>query len=214
MGSRSLLPGIFSTQGWNPCHGHGTTDWFQIGKGVRQGCILSPYLFNFYAEYAPSVTAPRQQRSPHPGAEGASPLPPRSPPLPALPHDPGIEPVSPALAGRFSTTELPAKCLENPRDGGAWWAAVHGVAQSRTRLKQLSSSSSRDVGVPGGSVVQNPPANAGDTGSIPRSGRSPGGGHGNPLQYSYLGRLSPGIYDLLKPIGRAHCYLHSVGEKT
>ena len=31
--------------------GHGTTDWFQIGKGVRQGCILSPGLFNFYAEY-------------------------------------------------------------------------------------------------------------------------------------------------------------------
>ena len=31
--------------------GHGTTDWFQIGKGVGQGCILSPCLFNFYAEY-------------------------------------------------------------------------------------------------------------------------------------------------------------------
>ena len=31
--------------------GHATTDWFQIGKGVRQGCILSPCLFNFYAEY-------------------------------------------------------------------------------------------------------------------------------------------------------------------
>ena len=31
--------------------GHGTTDWFQIGKGVRQGCILPPYLFNFCAEY-------------------------------------------------------------------------------------------------------------------------------------------------------------------
>ena len=31
--------------------GHGTTDWFQMGKGVRQGCILSPCLFNFYAEY-------------------------------------------------------------------------------------------------------------------------------------------------------------------
>ena len=31
--------------------GHGTTDWFQIGKGVRQGCILSPCLFNFYAEF-------------------------------------------------------------------------------------------------------------------------------------------------------------------
>ena len=33
-------------------------------------------------------------------------------------------------------------CLENPRDGGAWWAAIYGVTQSRTRLKQLSSSSS------------------------------------------------------------------------
>ena len=31
--------------------GHGTTDWFQIGKGVHQSCILSPYLFNLYAEY-------------------------------------------------------------------------------------------------------------------------------------------------------------------
>ena len=31
--------------------GHGTTDWFQIGKGVRQGCILSPCLFNLYPEY-------------------------------------------------------------------------------------------------------------------------------------------------------------------
>ena len=35
---------------------------------------------------------------------------------------------------------LQCSCLENPRDGGAWWAAVYGVAQSRTRLKQLSSS--------------------------------------------------------------------------
>ena len=31
--------------------GHGTIDWFQIGKGVHQGCVLSPYLFNLYAEY-------------------------------------------------------------------------------------------------------------------------------------------------------------------
>ena len=38
---------------------------------------------------------------------------------------------------------LQCSCLENPRDGGAWWAAIYGVAQSQTRLKQLSSSSSR-----------------------------------------------------------------------
>ena len=37
---------------WNAVRtGHGTIDWFQIGKGVCQGCILSPCLFNFYAEY-------------------------------------------------------------------------------------------------------------------------------------------------------------------
>ena len=38
-------------QGATVTNGHGTTDWFQIGKGVHQGCILSPCLFNFYAEY-------------------------------------------------------------------------------------------------------------------------------------------------------------------
>ena len=41
------------------------------------------------------------------------------------------------------------------------------------------------MGFPGDSVVKNPPVNAGDTGSMPGSGRSPGGGNGNPLQYSY-----------------------------
>ena len=40
---------------------------------------------------------------------------------------------------------LQCSCLENPRDGGAWWAAVSGVAQSRTRLKRLSSSSSSNL---------------------------------------------------------------------
>ena len=40
---------------------------------------------------------------------------------------------------------LQCSCLENPRDWGAWWAAVYGVARSRTRLKRLSSSSSRNA---------------------------------------------------------------------
>ena len=46
-----LLRNLHSGQEATVRTGHGTTDWFQIGKGVHQGCILSPWLFNFYAEY-------------------------------------------------------------------------------------------------------------------------------------------------------------------
>ena len=49
---------------------------------------------------------------------------------------------SPSCIGEGNGNLLQYSCLENPRDGGAWWAAVYGVAQSWTRLKQLSSSSS------------------------------------------------------------------------
>ena len=44
--------------------------------------------------------------------------------------------------GEGNGNPLQCSCLENPRDGGAWWAAVYGVAQNRTRLKRLSSSNS------------------------------------------------------------------------
>ena len=47
--------------------------------------------------------------------------------------------------GEGNGNPLQFSCLENPRDGGAWWAAVYGVAQSRTRLKRRSSSSSNLV---------------------------------------------------------------------
>ena len=46
-----LLRNLYAGQEAIVRTGCGTTDWFQIGKGVRQGCILSPCLFNFYAEY-------------------------------------------------------------------------------------------------------------------------------------------------------------------
>src|SRR5574337_1032686 len=46
-----LLRNLYAGQEATVRTGHGTTDWFQIGKGVRQGCILSPCFFNFYAEY-------------------------------------------------------------------------------------------------------------------------------------------------------------------
>ena len=46
-----LFRNLYAAQQATVTTGHGTTDWFQIGKGVRQGCILSPCLFNVYAEY-------------------------------------------------------------------------------------------------------------------------------------------------------------------
>ena len=46
-----LLRNLYAGQEATVRTGHGTTDWFQLGKGVHQGCILSPCVFNFYAEY-------------------------------------------------------------------------------------------------------------------------------------------------------------------
>ena len=50
-------------------------------------------------------------------------------------------PFSLSCTGEGNGNPLQCSCLENPKDGGAWWAAVYGVAQSRPRLKRLSSSS-------------------------------------------------------------------------
>ena len=46
-----LLRNLYAGQEVTVRTGHGTTDWFQIGKGLHQGCLLSPCLFNLYAEY-------------------------------------------------------------------------------------------------------------------------------------------------------------------
>ena len=139
--------------------------------------------------------------------------------------------------GEGNGNPLQCSCLENPRDRGAWWAAVYGVAQSWTRLKRLSSSSMQrwiikfylqislwvymidglslhikklwlkvnnlpDVSYPViytiysltqacqvVLMVKNPPANADKHKRCrfnPGLGRSPGGGHSNPPQYSCL----------------------------
>ena len=82
--------------------------------------------------------------------------------------------------GERNGNPLQYSCLENPVDRGAWRAAVHRVAQSRTRLKRLSTYAC-------GSVMKNPPANAGDVSLIPGSRRSPGEGNDNPLQCLCLG---------------------------
>ena len=56
-------------------------------------------------------------------------------------------PFSFSCIGEGNGNSLQCSCLENPRDGGAWWAVVYGVAQSRTRLRRLSSSSSSSSSV-------------------------------------------------------------------
>ena len=138
-----LLRNLYAGQEATVRPGHGTMDWFQIGKGVRQGCIVSPCLFNLYAE---STRRRRQHPTPvlWPGKSHGW----RS-----------LVSCSPWGRKELDTTEqlhfhfslsctgdgngnpLQCSCLENPRDRGAWWAAAYGVAQSRTWLKRLSNSS-------------------------------------------------------------------------
>ena len=59
--------------------------------------------------------------------------------------------------GEGNGNPLQCSCLENPRDRGAWWVAIYGVAQSRTRLKQLSSSSSRHCAKHFSSIILSSP---------------------------------------------------------
>ena len=79
-----------------------------------------------------------------------------------------------SCVGEGNGNPLQCSCLENPRDRGAWWAAVYGVAQSWTRLKKLSSSS--------GSNHKESACNAGDQSSVPGLRRCPGERTSNPLQ--------------------------------
>ena len=79
---------------------------------------------------------------------------------------------------------LQYSCLGNPVDRGAWWAAVHGVMKSQIRLSDWTTTNPQVA-----LVVKNLPANEGavrEKGLMPGSGRSPGVGNANPLQYSCL----------------------------
>ena len=59
-----LDTGVYAGQEATVRTGHGTTDWFQIGKGIHQGCILPPCLFNLYAEYIMRNANKLESRSP------------------------------------------------------------------------------------------------------------------------------------------------------
>ena len=100
--------------------GHGTMDWFQIGKGIRQGCILLPCLFNLYAEYIIwNVGFPG-------GSVGKN--------LPANVADTGLIPGLGRSPRGGNDNPLQYSWPENPMDRGACQARVHGVAKSQIQL--------------------------------------------------------------------------------
>ena len=86
---------------------------------------------------------------------------------------------------KFNAVELQYSCLENSMNRGAWWLQSMEL-QSWTRQSNWAHAHSKSKGLPGGSAVKNPLANAGDLGSIPGLGRFPGEGNGDPHQYSCL----------------------------
>ena len=88
------------------------------------------------------------------------------------------------MATHSSILAWEISCTEEP-------CGLQSMGSQRVRhnlVTELSKAGITDAtgGFPGGSVIKNPPANAGDTGPIPGSGRFPGGGHDKPLQYSCL----------------------------
>ena len=84
--------------------GHGTTDWFQIGKEVRQGCILSPCLFNLYAENIMRNAGLDEAKA---GIKIAG-------------RNINNLRYADLRYGEGNGTPLQYSCLENPTDGGAW----------------------------------------------------------------------------------------------
>ena len=128
--------------------GHGTADWFQIGKGVRQGCILSPYLFNLYAEYIMRNAGLEEAQA-------------------------GVKIAGRGWDGWMASLTQWTWVWVNSRSW--WWTGRPGVLQSTgfqtvghewvTELNQKDNNVSVILawGFPGGSVVKKPPANAGDS---------------------------------------------------
>ena len=100
--------------------------------------------------------------------------------------DPGSIPELGRSPGEGNGNPIQYSCLENPKDGGAWQATVHGVAKSLTRLSDFTFTFLL-AGFPGGSISKESACNTRDLGVIPGSGSFLGEGNGNPIQYSCLG---------------------------
>ena len=107
-----LLRNLYAGQEATVRTGHGTTDWFQIGKGVRQGCKLSPCLFNLYAEYIMRNAGLEETQA---GIKIAG---------------RNINNLRYAVAAAKSLQSCPTLC--NPMDCSLPGFSVHGILQART----------------------------------------------------------------------------------
>ena len=127
---------------------HETTDCFQIGKGVHQGCILSPCLFNLHAEYImrnarldktqARIRIARRNINNLRYTDDSTLMAENKEELESLLMKVKEESEKAGLKlnilGEGNGNSLQYRCLENLMDGGAWWTAVHEVAKSRARL--------------------------------------------------------------------------------
>ena len=95
-----------------------------------------------------------------------------------------------ALSGEGNGNTLQYSCLEKPRDGGAWWAAVCGVAQSQTRLKRLSSSSRALSDVPGSLICSRMWGEPGSSQPAAWLNKYLGGAH---FSFYHFGIFAPGL---------------------
>ena len=116
-----LLRNLYSGQETTVRTQYGTMDWFKTGKGVRQGCLLSPCLFNLHAEYIVQLNNKKAlvgQSVQNPPATQES---------VCSAEDPAIKPGR--SAGGGNGNPLQYSCLENPMDRGAWQASSQGCKE-------------------------------------------------------------------------------------
>ena len=142
-----LLRNLYAGQEATVRTAHGTTDWFQIGKGIHQGCILSPCLFNLHAEQIMRNSGLEEVQSgiKTPGRNisnlrYAEDFPGGSDGKASAYNvgDPGSIPGSGRSSGEGDGNQLQYSCLVSSMDRGTWWATVLEVAKSWTWLKRLS----------------------------------------------------------------------------
>ena len=150
-----LLRNLYAGQEATVRTGHGTTDWFQMGNGVRQGCILPPCLFNLYAEYImrnagleeaqAAIKIAGRNSNNLTYANDTTLMTEREEELKSRLMKVKEQSKKVGLKLNIQKTKIMEKeranhssyyCLGNPIDRGAWWSTVHRVARKKKKEKK------------------------------------------------------------------------------